>query len=207
MLKGKIIYLRCLEMEDLEKTWQWHNDFEIQKMTCGPMRFVSKEIERKWIESKVLDNQKDIYLSICAIENNEMIGLISINNIDYLNRRCFCGGIVIGNKQYRDGQAYIESITLMKKYVFEQLNMHKLTGSCLETHIMSRAHMEIEGYVQDGILRDDVFKNGQYHNVLLFSLLRKDYYANLEKLSNFDEYFLLLGRKILEVKKQIKSKE
>ena len=206
MLKGDTIYLRLIEPEDLEKTYEWHNDYEIQKMTCGPIRFVSKEIEKNWIMSKTSNNQKDIYLSVCLIENNTMIGLVSINDIDYVNRKCRFGGIVIGDKKYRDGIAYREANSILKAYVFEQLNMHKLTGACLENHFMSRACMELDGYQKDGILRDEVFKDGKYHNVITYSLLDNDYYQNKTKWANLDEYTLALAKTIHSIKKEASKK-
>ena len=202
MLKGNTIYLRMIEPGDLEKTYKWHNDYEIQKMTCGQIRFVSMEIEKNWIMSKTSNNQKDIYLSVCLIENNEMIGLVSINDIDYVNRKCIFGGIVIGDKNYRDGIAYREANSILKAYVFEQLNMHKLTGSCLENHFMSRACMELDGYKKEGILRDEVFKDGKYHNVIIYSLIENDYYQNKTKWANLDEYTLALAKTLKSIKKE-----
>ena len=98
-MKGKFVYLRLFEPEDYAKTYIWHNDLDIQKSTCGPIRLVSKEIERNWVLSKATHNQTDIYMAICLIENDEMIGWYSINGIDFLNRKCHCSGVVIGDKR------------------------------------------------------------------------------------------------------------
>ena len=70
MLKGEKVYLRLFEPEDYEKTYQWHTDFDLMKSTCGPMRLVSKEIERKWVLSKSENNLHDIYLAICVKETD-----------------------------------------------------------------------------------------------------------------------------------------
>ena len=37
MIKGETIYLRMLDATDWEKTYIWHNDNELQRMTCGPI--------------------------------------------------------------------------------------------------------------------------------------------------------------------------
>ena len=120
MLKGKTVYLRLFESGDYEKTYLWHNDYDLMRTTSGNFRFVSKEIERKWVQSKTENNQKDIYLAICAIENDEMIGWYSISNIDYINRKCFCSGVVIGDKRYSDGDAYREAGSLAFKYIINE---------------------------------------------------------------------------------------
>ncbi len=203
MIKGKTIYLRLIEPEDLENTYLWHNDFDIQKMTCGSIRFVSKEIERNWLLSKTSNNQKDIYLAICAIENDKMIGLYSINDIDLLNRKCRLGGVVIGDKEYRDGDAHREAGKIVTDYAFNQLNMHKVTGSCLKEHIFSRADMETSGYHLDGILRDDVYKNGCYHDVCVYSLTEFEYRSR----KNFDNerLELIFAKNVKRIKAELKA--
>jgi RimJ/RimL family protein N-acetyltransferase len=205
MLKGKVVYLRMIEPKDAELTYKWHNDYEMQKMTCGPIRFVSMEIEKNWVVSKTSSNARDIYLSICLNETDEMIGLISINDIDLLNQKCVCGGIVIGNKEYRDGVAYREALKIMRTYVFEQLNMNKLTGSCLEEHILSRADMESAGYKLEGVLRNDVYKNGRFHNVLRYSLLREEYEAMKNLYDDDDKYVLHFAKTIRKIKKELSN--
>lgn len=197
MFKGETIYLRLIEPEDYETTYMWRNDYSIQKMTCGPIRYISKEMEKNWALSKSLDNTHNIYLAICLIENDQMIGWYSINNIDYLNRKCDCGGVVIGEKKYRDGVEFLEAGDLAFRFIINELNMNRITGSCLKEHILSRANMEASYWKLEGIERQAIFKNGKYHDICHYAILRDEY---LEHLKNGD-YENLLIRKAKMVKK------
>lgn len=41
----------------------------------------------------MMDNRKDIYLAICLNDDSrKMVGYVSVNNIDYLNRTAVGGG-------------------------------------------------------------------------------------------------------------------
>ena len=200
MIIGKYIYLRLFEPSDYELTYLWHSDPYIQKMICAPRRVISKEIEKNWVLSKSTNNIKDIYLAICLKENDQMIGWYSINNIDFQNRKCHLGGVVIGEKQYRDGLAHKEAGELATEYVFNQLNMHKATGSCLSTHIMSRASMEAGGWHFDGVERDAFFKDGQYHTICHYSILENEY-RNAPIYESEIEY----AKKIVEISRRIKK--
>lgn len=200
MIIGKYIYLRLFEPSDYELTYLWHSDPYIQKMICAPRRVISKEIEKNWVLSKSTNNIKDIYLAICLKENDQMIGWYSINNIDFQNRKCHLGGVVIGEKQYRDGFAHAEAGKLATEYVFNQLNMHKATGSCLSTHIMSRASMEAGGWHFDGVERDAFFKDGQYHTLCHYSILENEY-RNAPIYESEIEY----AKKIVEISRRIKK--
>ena len=179
MLKGEYIYLRLFEPEDYLKTYLWHNDVELQKSTCGPIRFVSKEIEKSWVLSKSSNNSTEIYLAICSNDTDEMIGWYSISNIDYINRKCHCSGVIIGDKRYRDGFGYQEAGDLAFVYIMNELNMNRVSGACLREQIMSRAQMEAGFWVLEGIERKAVFKNGSYHDICHYSILREEYQEHL----------------------------
>jgi len=181
MLKGETIYLRMLEPEDYDLTHQWHTDYNIQKMTCGQFRFVSKAIEKNWAQSKATNNARDIYLAICANEDDKMIGYISINDIDFVHRSCHCGGVVVGDKQHRNMREYVEAVTLVHDYAFNHLNMNRISGGCLVEHMMSRAEMEGFYYDLEGTEREAIFKNGSYHDKRNYALMSKTYFEHQAK--------------------------
>ena len=201
MLKGKTIYLRLFEPDDYEKTYLWHNNFDIQKSTCGPIRFISKEIEKNWVSSKSNNNQGDIYLAICLIENDEMIGWYSIANIDFLNRKCHCSGVVIGDKRYRDGVAYREAGDLAFQYIINELNMNRISGSCLKEHILSRADMEASYWKLEGIERQAIFKNGEYHDICHYAILREEYLKHLRN-GDYKDLTLRIARIVKKLRKE-----
>ncbi len=200
MLVGEHIFLRLFEPDDYILTHRWHSDPEIQTTICCPRRIISKEIEKNWVASKSTNNIKDIYLAICLKETDEMIGWYSINNIDYQNRCCHLGGVVIGEKRYRDGLVHREAGSLVTAYVFNQLNMHKATGSCLQDHIMSRSSMEVSGWHYDGIERDAFFKDGKYHTICHYSILENEYRTFIPFANEVD-----YAKKIVEISRRIKS--
>ena len=181
MLKGETIYLRMLEPEDWELTYKWHNDTEIQRLTCGPIRIVSKEIEKAWVNSKATNNRNDLYLAICLNSDDSMIGYISIGEIDHFNQSCSWSGVVIGNKQYRDGFVFAECATLLLHYVFTQMNIYRLTGKCLIEHVFSNAMSYALCFQKEGVARHSIYKNGKFNDVYLYALLRNEYLQNKEQ--------------------------
>ena len=201
---GKTVYLRLFEPEDYVKTYVWHNDFDLQKLTCGPLRFVSKEIEKNWVISKATHNQSEIYLAICLIENDEMIGWYSINNIDYINRKCHCGGVVIGDKRYRDGDAYYEAGNLVFDYIIKELNMNRITGSCLREHILSRAVMEASFWKLEGIARQSIFKGGCYHDICRYAILRDEYLTHLKN-GDYDDQVKRIAKLVRKLRKEFRD--
>lgn len=180
MLKGETIYLRMLEPEDWELTHKWHNDTEIQRLTCGPIRIVSKEIEKTWVNLKTSNNRDELYLAICLNSDNSMVGYISASRIDHLNQSCFLSGVVIGDKRCQDGIALTESQLLIIHYLFTQMNMYRITSDCLTIHTFSNALLQALYFQKEGVERSSVYKNGKFNDVCLYSLLRDEYLQHLE---------------------------
>lgn len=179
MIRGKLIYLRLFEPSDYELTYQWHSDAELQEMTCGPIRVVSKEIEKAWVLSKATNNRNDIYLAICAVDTDEMIGYASLNNINQHFQSCSFGGIVIGNKNYRTGEECFEACILMLQYAFEELNINRITGACLFNHTFTRSLLSSLYFKEEGYSRQAVYKKGKFIDRREFGLLRSDFLPHL----------------------------
>lgn len=199
MKQSDTIYLRLFEPEDFEKTYKWRNDFNSLLMTCGPLRFVSKEIEKKWAYSKATNNSNEIYLAACLKENDEMIGYCSILNIDWMNRKCTFGGLVIGDKQQKDGDAFMDIGTIIIDYIFNELNMNRTSTRALKEHSIVRASLEAAGWVLEGIERESIFKNGQYHDACNYSMLKSEF------LSRPDMTKAEKIKKMVQIAKRIKS--
>lgn len=196
---SKCVFLRAFEPNDYIQINKWRNNYEIQRLTCGRFRYVSSEMEKNWTQQQMLNNTSNIYLSICLNdETQEMIGYTSINDIDYANRKAHGGGIVIGEQSYRSGQYLIDTLLLIFEHVFNDLGMHRFTGSCLQEHRHSGLMMEMMGFRLEGIERESIYKMHNYHNIHKYSILAKDYY---ELLNNGEYNEMSIAKRLLSIKK------
>lgn len=177
------IYLRAFELSDSSLIHRWRSNEDIVRNVSGNTYFVSSEREKKWVEDKIVNDYRDMYLAICLKANNEMIGYTSINNIDYRNRKAEWGGTIIGEIEHQSQGYATEAAILMLGYIFEELNLNKCYGYCLEEHAATIKLLKKLHFTQEGILRENVFKNNSYKNMLLFSLLRHEYEAVRSQLS------------------------
>lgn len=174
------IFFRAFEPNDYILINEWRNCPEIQKLTSGTFRYVSSEREKEWVLSKIKNDSEDIYWAICLNdESKKLIGYTSINQIDLIHRKAFHGGIVIGIKDFRDGQIMIDTILKTLAYVFDELNLNRLEAMCLEEHQTSYKMLKIMGYSLEGIKRQAIYKHGKYHDQYLFSILKSEYSSML----------------------------
>ncbi len=171
----KRVYLRALEPEDALITYAWRQNHDIVDMLGGNLRFISKERESQWTQNKSIDDTHGVYVAICLRGCDTLIGYGSINSIDLSNLKAQLGGVIIGDITHR-GKGYgLEAHELLLQYAFHEIPLHKLYGYCLEEHFVSRKLMASLGMSLEGIYRDDVYKNGSFHSVACYSILRNEY--------------------------------
>ena len=168
------VYLRAFEIADYIIVNKWRNDPEITKYLGGNAFMVSSEREKKSIENKIFDDSKNIYFAICDKKNDKLIGYTQINNIDLRNLKAEWGGTLIGEKDYIGGGYGKEASMLMLRFLFDQYPVNKCYGFCLKEHPHTSKLLINLGFTQDGILRKDLFKNGEFKDILLFSILREE---------------------------------
>jgi len=168
------VFLRAFNVSDFEVIYPWLLEKKNQSHTTGYTYFASKDYVKKWVEDKIF-NTKDIYLAICLIENQEMIGYLSIKEIDHRYRKAMIGGILIGNKAYCRGTTALEAGYLAMKYVFEELNINLLWTYALEEQLATIRLCEKLGFKKTGYLPQSVFKGGKYHNEIFLCVLSEEF--------------------------------
>lgn len=178
------VYLRAFELEDYKLLNKWRNDDEILDLTCANKYFISSEWDKKWVEDKIFNNQKDIYLGICLNNDNSLIGYISMNNLDLRNRCAEWGGLIIGDKKLWNQGYATEAAALLLELGFDEFGLNRIYGHYLESHIATSKILQKLGFEKEGILRNAIYKKGQFHNQVIVGLLKEEYEINKASYSN-----------------------
>ena len=179
------IFLRALEFDDFNKTLKWRHDSVYQKGVASTNRFISVETEKKWIENAIKNHEQgtEIRLAVIIKEDEEMIGMVYLTNINYINGTAIMGSL-LGVDENR-GKGYItEARYLLFEYAFMQLNLQRISATILENNVSSRKSVEKFGYVREGLLRNAVFKNGEYHNLVAYSMLKDEFIKRYKPTDN-----------------------
>lgn len=171
------IKFRAFEIEDAPFINNLRSNENFENMIGGNKKFVSSKRDLKWVEDIIFkDFQDKVYVAIYLKDDLErkIIGYASIVNIDHYNKNCEWGGIKIEEKFNGKGFGS-EAARWLIKYVFEELNMERFYARCLENHLVSFKMMKKVGFITEGVIRNSVFKSGNYQNEYLMSVLKSDY--------------------------------
>lgn len=170
--------LRPMEKEDLSQLHKFRNDGEITKSLGGFSVGYSKEAVVRKIES--WENQQDCILwAVANRKDNICIGHIGLYEIDFISRKAEVG-MLIGEREYW-GQGIGYAITqAVVNYAFNQLNLHRIQSKVLESNHGSLSIFEKLGFSIDGMLRESQFRDGKYLNVVLMSVLKREWLNTFE---------------------------
>jgi len=176
MLKGKNILLRPVKRSDISCFLKWFNDPEVlQYLELHlPMTEMSEE---KYIEELGTTRAKsDVLFVMEVIEgaSTKPIGNCSLHEVDSKDHKAIFG-MVIGEKDYWSKNYGTEAARLLINYGFQQLNLHRISSGAFAFNERSiKLHKKV-GFREEGRLRQAFFKNGQYHDLVMFGILREEW--------------------------------
>jgi RimJ/RimL family protein N-acetyltransferase len=115
------------------------------------------------------------YQYIPGLKPPAPIGTTGLLNMDWRSRSAEYGRFKIGDRRYRGNGCGFEAEMLLMRHAFEHLNLNRVYGYVLAYNERVRALHRKTGFVEEGCLRQAVYKRGQYHDLVVVGLLRKDW--------------------------------
>ena len=172
-IKGEKVLLRAIELEDAELLREMINDEGIESVARGTSFPVAKHQQIKWIENLPSDNS--VFRAMIDV-NGKAVGTIILTNIDLRNGTAETH-IKIA-KQTERGQGYgSDAVLALLRYAFNTLRLNCVFCHVKEDNIPSQKMFEKCGFVKEGVLRQRVFRHGNYFDVFVFSILKDEYIA------------------------------
>lgn len=178
----KTVFFRTFEEEDIDAIYQWKNDDELNKLTVGLNRKVCRDDVAQWVRSKMPHNPYEVFWAICANdETKKIIGYTQLTEIHFINSSANFSGIMIGDRSYQDGFAWLETYLFIMEYAFERLGLNRLYGSSIIGHKDSNNIGRLLLWTREGIMRQAVYKNGCFYDEAIGSILKSEYFDNKSK--------------------------
>jgi RimJ/RimL family protein N-acetyltransferase len=173
-----MIKLKPLSEENIKPFFKWLKDEEAIKYSLTSFQEFNSENDIRLWYSNLLSNHRDYTTGIFLSSNDVLVGYAGICNISNFNRsgEYF---VFIGDKtQWGNG---IGTITTQKviEYGFEKLNLNRIMLTVSAPNIGGIRAYEKAGFKFEGTLRQACFRDGQYHDKIMMSILRKEFKEKL----------------------------
>ncbi len=169
---GKRINLRPPHNRDIPTLVRWFNNPTVTS-NLAITQPVTEISEAKWLNDlRTRRAATDILWVIDTSTSKQSIGCIGLHKIDRRNSNAEIS-IAIGEIDYWGKGFAPEATSLVLDFAFSRLNMHRIYTGAYGFNTRSLLTLEKQGFVREGILKEAVFRCGQYHDTILFGLLRE----------------------------------
>jgi UDP-4-amino-4,6-dideoxy-N-acetyl-beta-L-altrosamine N-acetyltransferase len=176
--EGRNVRLRPLQLSDKERSIIWRNDPEIRDRALSYRFPVTDAMEDNWYTKMMTgDDSTKVYFSIENKDDNKHIGFIHLYDIDYISSTCYFG-IIIGERDQHGKGKSVDAMHIMFRYAFNYLNLRKINLEVASfNHKAFRIYKKF-GFVEEGVLRQQIFMCGNYYDKITMGLFKEEYYTH-----------------------------
>ncbi len=169
---GFDVALRPLTMDDLDAIMAWINDPAVTRNFAGMSGTITREQEAAFLE-RIFASETDRLYAVVDREG-AYLGNAGIHKI-YWPARNGRLGLVLGAARARGHGLGQQAMKLLCARGFLDLGLHKLWLVHYATNARM-AHIATKlGFVTEGVMRDEYFHAGAFHDMVRSSLLESDY--------------------------------
>lgn len=167
MIKGDIVGLRAIEEKDLGILLEWRNkpDYRVFFREFRELNYANQQ---QWFQKYVLENINTLMFAIVEIKSGELIGACGLCSIDWINRNAELSIYIGKNEIYIDEYFAKETLELLEKYSFEELNLHRLWA---EVYSVDKKKIDLFhnlNFVQEGLFKETHWTSGVWVDSFYF---------------------------------------
>lgn len=172
-------FIRRAERDDLDTVVAWMESPDFERFLYGDParspRLVREKIVAMLGRAVGHTMPGGIYLLIDSPELGP-IGLLSLQNISWRNRSCSID-LYIGKEEHRNGLIAACAVYQTLEYCFHELNLHRVSAYIYSFNSASWRIFEKTGAVRELTLKNHVPRDGAYHDLYGYGLLRPEFDA------------------------------
>ena len=175
MILGQRVRLRPIRRDDLPFLRAWFADPETMRFWGQPVPLVTDEyFERELTERFARFDHAGYFM----IETNEgrPIGRIEYEQLDMRSRSAEVM-ILIGAPEARGHGYGSDAMISLLRYLYHERNLHRVALSVIAWNARAIRSYEKVGFVVEGMLRDDLFFEGRFHDQVVLPILRREFDA------------------------------
>lgn len=176
-LSGERVRLEPLGKPDLPSVQRWRQDPEVIRYWITRAASSLSELET-WLAEKEREGELTLLI---RDETGRAIGYASVFNFSHEHRHCEIALMIGERSEWGKGYAR-EALATLLTHLFAPADqggpgMHKVSLSVFaENEAAKRVYLAC-GFREDGVLREDMYYDGRWHDQLLMSVLDYEFAA------------------------------
>ncbi len=172
------LILRKVLSTDAIDLWEnIFNNFENYKYYY-PLEFIKQEEYSRLVFSYKERYRRGNYFrwGIVLKETNKLVGMINLHTPDYINNKILIGYIMMN--KYKNNGIATEAAQRVLRFVFEDLNMHRLEAHVVDVNIPSERILQKIGMNLESLQKETYKLYNEYLDEKVYVILEHEYKNN-----------------------------
>lgn len=176
MNKSPEVHLRPIEANDLGFLKDLSNDPEVRSRVVGWDWPLSMTAQQRWLDTSV--NSQTTRRFVIVVEGVGPVGMTGLWEIDWHNRSAMTATKIGGRPDVRARGYGTAAVMAMMAFAFTDVGLNRLYSTIMVDNEASLAlYVGKCGWAREGVLREHVWRNGDYRDVEHVGILAREYFA------------------------------
>lgn len=175
-IPAKHCLLRGVQLHDSSAMLAFLSDQEIMKFITPRAPRSEEEVRRKLTQYvQKFHQKKELPWSVIHKPSQSLIGLFRIHKIDLWHRKAELAAVF--HKDYQNKGYATEIFEQILPFAFNELGLNRLVGDIFADNIASEKLLTHFGFKNEGTMRQTDFDGSQFHDTVVYSLLKSEFRA------------------------------
>ncbi len=124
--------------------------------------------------AELFASKGEIAFAICLNADQSCVGVCRLDNVAWQARSAQFH-ISIIHEDYLTSEILADAIQTTLQFVYWEANLNRIYTQCIEDNTLLREALETLGFTQEGHLRQEAYRNGQYLDICVYSILQREW--------------------------------
>lgn len=166
-----MVEIREWRQSDAEALAKILNDRKILDNLRDGLPYPYTESDALYFINSCISADKNSQFCFTIVNNDKIVGSIGVYRQENIHFRTAELGYYIGAEFWGKGIA-TEAVRLVCKRVFDTTDIVRIYAEPFAENIASCRVLQKNGFVEEGILRKNAYKNGKFRDMKLFALIK-----------------------------------
>lgn len=168
------LLLRPFHLDDAAVVAEYCGEWDLARTTANIPHPYEQPMAEQWISTHQpsFDQGNSLTLAITRTEDARLVGAVGLSL--YSSNRLAELGYWVGKPHWNHGYA-TEAATAVIQFAFENLEVNRIQARHIASNPASGRVMEKAGMTFEGILRQSIFRWGEFEDAAIYSILRREF--------------------------------
>ncbi|MRD35827.1 GNAT family N-acetyltransferase [Bacillus thuringiensis] len=168
----EVIKLESFKKSDFKQLINWINSEEFLIQWSG--NAFTFPLDEQQLE-KYIESANTLAFKVVDEETSDVIGHISLGQIDNINKSARIGKVLVGNTKMRGRSIGKHMMKTVLHIAFDELKLHRVTLGVYDFNTSAISCYEKIGFVKEGLLRESKRVGETYWNLWEMSMLEYEW--------------------------------